>query len=844
MGNFKNKGLKHTGLFACFVTIAVLLFVTGQAMAFPPVRIMPCGDSITYDNHSGDTRSVGERTGYRQPLWLLLQDGGYSVDFVGSVVAGQDAVPAFDPDNEGHPGWTDSMIAENIYSWLIATPADIVLLHIGTNALDTNAADVQDILDEIDRYEGSITGNHVTVLLARIINRVAYSADTTTFNDNVEAMANARIVAGDDIVMVDMEDGAGLDYALDTSPPYDHDMYDNLHPNDRGYGKMADKWYEHLVQILPPSVDADNDGISDDVENAVACLDPYDDDSDDDGILDGYEDTNRNGVLDPGETDPCNSDSDGDFLPDGLEIGLTAPQGTGTDPGAADWDQDPATTTDPLRADTDGDGLKDGEEDANVNGMVDPGENDPLTYAACPLGIIANFKLEEAAPPYLDYLGGGSAACSDCPASVDGRVNLALHFDGIGNEVDVADNGRFDWSAADGFSIEYWMRSNSDCAGNEVIVGRQGPTHPKPHWWTGCGDDGDQAVFILFDNNGGNGGNATWANSGTDITDGQWHHIVAVKDATHIRIYVDGAEKDAAAKNYTSGFSTVTPLNIGYLNLSDHYRYEGDLDEVALYDRALTPAEIQQHYNNGMASIGYCDVGPRFTSLKLETSVDPAADRAEWEGVAGTLATGYSLGLAPAVPYHYLDVSGNTGETTVDRPLAEELYGFYLGNHPAAYDAYWDALGVNAGAATDSWQEHMYRIVTGLEPIFYLKVDAGPGYKLVDGLQLDYAPPGTEEYFRVNGNSPLGDYTFSGSVRDYFGVEGLMSIHMSFVEGPSPDIDKNGVVDGADLALLIRAYNSVNGGANYNRACDINLDNAINQDDLQAFAAEFGSSGP
>ena len=260
----------------------------------------------------------------------------------------------------------------------------------------------------------------------------------------------------------------------------------------------------------------------------------------------------------------------------------------------------------------------------------------------------------------------------------------------------MADDGRFDWSATDGFSIEYWMRSSSDCAGNEVIVGRQGPTHPKPHWWTGCLDSGDQAAFNLYDNNGGNGGNTTWAYSGTDITDGLWHHIVAVKDATHIRIYVDGAEKDAVAKNYTSGFGTVTPLNIGYLNLDAHYRYEGDLDEVAIYNRALTPAEIQQHYVNGLGGIGSCDVGPRFTSLDLETSVDTAADRAGWEGVAGTLATGFSLGLAPAVPYHYLDVSNDPGETVVDRPLADGLYGFYLGEHPASYNAYWDALGVNA----------------------------------------------------------------------------------------------------------------------------------------------------
>ena len=250
------------------------------------ITIMPLGDSITYDNHSGDTRPAGLRTGYRQQLWLDLQAAGYDVDFVGSLMAGQDAFPTFDPDNEGHPGWTDSMVAENIYSWLMATPADIVLLHIGTNALDTNAADVQDILDEVDRYEGD-TDTHVKVLLARIINRSGHicpkTSTTTMFNDNVELMALRRSDPGqlgytgglygqpDDIIIVDMECGAELDYAIDTSPPYDHDMYDNLHPNDKGYAKMADKWFtDGLLNVLPQ---ADAGTVQTVNERAIVTLD-------------------------------------------------------------------------------------------------------------------------------------------------------------------------------------------------------------------------------------------------------------------------------------------------------------------------------------------------------------------------------------------------------------------------------------------------------------------------------------------------------------------------------------------------------------------------------------------
>ena len=57
-------------------------------------------------------------------------------------------------------------------------------------------------------------------------------------------MAQARIDNdGDDIVIVDMEDGAGFNYAVD--------MYDILHPNESGYEKMAILWFTTLQTILP-----------------------------------------------------------------------------------------------------------------------------------------------------------------------------------------------------------------------------------------------------------------------------------------------------------------------------------------------------------------------------------------------------------------------------------------------------------------------------------------------------------------------------------------------------------------------------------------------------------------
>jgi hypothetical protein len=139
---------------------------------------------------------------------------------------------------------------------------------------------------------------------------------------------------------------------------------------------------ETPLNITLEPIDTDNDGIPDAIENSITCLDANDDDTDDDGILDGNEDTDHDGIVDTNETDPCEEDTDNDGLLDGTEIGLTAPQGSDTDLGVFIADADPTTTTDPLDADSDDDGWLDGEEDSDHNGRVDPGEKDPNQFNA------------------------------------------------------------------------------------------------------------------------------------------------------------------------------------------------------------------------------------------------------------------------------------------------------------------------------------------------------------------------------------------------------------------------------------------------------------------------------
>ncbi|MGA1821575.1 MAG: right-handed parallel beta-helix repeat-containing protein [Thermoplasmatota archaeon] len=97
----------------------------------------------------------------------------------------------------------------------------------------------------------------------------------------------------------------------------------------------------------------------------ILVQNPWMEDDDGDGLSNGLEDANLNGLVDPGETDPMNPDTDGDGLIDGVE--------DSNGDGKVNEGE-----TDPLNPDSDGDFLRDGDEDVNGNGRTDENETDPL----------------------------------------------------------------------------------------------------------------------------------------------------------------------------------------------------------------------------------------------------------------------------------------------------------------------------------------------------------------------------------------------------------------------------------------------------------------------------------
>ncbi len=234
-------------------------------------------------------------------------------------------------------------------------------------------------------------------------------------------------------------------------------------------------------------------------------------------------------------------------------------------------------------------------------------------FAAYPAGVISHWKLDEVPPipippnyTYADSFNGNHGTGNANPAAAAGRVSGAQDFSGQSTGIDVQADGSFDWLGTESFSIEYWVRITTGIpTDNQVVMGRYDEVIGT-FWFTGIEAGTGFASCILEDSDGVSAG--VGGTTGTiNLADGQWHHVVVVRDEsinTNL-IYTDGVLQDSAVVDYTGGFfSNSAALNIGWFDFQDFFRFQGLIDEVALYGRALAQAEIQQHHSAGLTGQG------------------------------------------------------------------------------------------------------------------------------------------------------------------------------------------------------------------------------------------------
>ncbi|MBC2709783.1 MAG: LamG domain-containing protein [Desulfosarcina sp.] len=290
--------------------------------------------------------------------------------------------------------------------------------------------------------------------------------------------------------------------------------------------------------------------------------------------------------------------------------------------------------------------------DDYCGGSAAPGD------APFPDDTISLWQLEEAGgSTYMDGFGDNDGTGNADPTAATGTVNGAQNFDGATTGIDVPASSTFNWAETDSFSIELWVNTVNAGApgGTQVFMGRYDANQGTGmQWWVGFDTNGYARLYL---NDGAS--SVVSITGATSLSDGNWHHVVAVRNGTTDEniLYADGVVQDAAASQaFSRGFgSGESELNIGWLNRPTFYHFNGLIDEVALYDRVLTPAEIVAHRDAGLA-------GDDVTSLRPEPLADAGADQSVTEGATGVALDG--TGSAP-----------NVGSSSIDTWLWEQTAG-------------------------------------------------------------------------------------------------------------------------------------------------------------------------
>ncbi|MBP7354565.1 MAG: ExeM/NucH family extracellular endonuclease, partial [Longilinea sp.] len=222
---------------------------------------------------------------------------------------------------------------------------------------------------------------------------------------------------------------------------------------------------------------------------------------------------------------------------------------------------------------------------------------------------------------------------------------------------------------------------------------------------------------------------------------------------------------------------------------------------IVLYDLATDPDTVLDTLAGTAVVVAEFEV----TDLDLRQSDDAAAAK-PWTLVPGSYAAGFTMALDPAVEYYYLD----TDTLTVNRPVVDGYYEFFVDTAPTGFIDYWAAQGVVAGAT--GWQGMMWEIINGTEPIFLLKV-VGTDYTLVDGLTHLRGQP--DAPLKINGSYLPGDYTFTGTVADAYGFTDDVTVDVLFNDIPAADDQAVTTPEEAPLAITLTGVDQYPGTLTY-----------------------------
>ena len=205
--------------------------------------------------------------------------------------------------------------------------------------------------------------------------------------------------------------------------------------------------------------------------------------------------------------------------------------------------------------------------------------------------LVAYYKFDESSGNAVDATGNGYTATNNGNVTYGtGKINNGAVFNGSNakftNNVHV--NGDL--------TIAVWVKdNNNNWATYPWIFNDYTPG-------TGCNVQfmiyGSPVGEVRYARGNGSGTDPGLSDFGVTISSGAWHFLVVTQSGTSANLYVDGGSAIPLTMTYSGGASGITPA-IGGRSSDNADPFNGTMDEMGFWSRALSSAEVTTLYNSG-----------------------------------------------------------------------------------------------------------------------------------------------------------------------------------------------------------------------------------------------------
>jgi hypothetical protein len=176
-------------------------------------------------------------------------------------------------------------------------------------------------------------------------------------------------------------------------------------------------------------------------------------------------------------------------------------------------------------------------------------------------------------------------------------VNTASQSQGVS----VSPSSSIDFGANQDFTISLWVKTNQAAAENlwSSLICHDDVSNPRTGYEMFLHDSNNDSRWGISMFSSGNGYGAFGSHN---VADGNWHHLVGMRKGDQIITFEDGVLANQQQGTAASLARNTTPLGIGNDgkfndSLISWTGFIGQLDDVRIYNRALSAAEVQALYN-------------------------------------------------------------------------------------------------------------------------------------------------------------------------------------------------------------------------------------------------------